>query len=84
MITRQAVSEWLLAYFNGELTLADLVDRAENSFLTGGLTPDEDIPVLRDVLSHLAAADSTAFPLTWDSGVDLLRQLGTPVKLVPA
>jgi hypothetical protein len=73
----------LLAYLNNELTLADLVAWAENCFVMGGISPDEDIPVLRDVVSYLAGADSSAFPLTWDVSMDFLRQLGTPVRIVP-
>ena len=84
MITRKTVSEKLLAYLNNEITLAELVDWAEGCFVTGGFAPDEDIPLLRDVVNYLAAADSGAFPLTWEVCSDFMRQLGYPVKVVPA
>ncbi len=83
MITRELVSEKLLAYLNEQLTLAELVDWAENCFIEGGFTPDEDIPMLRDIVMYLAAADTTAFPLTWDITLDFMKQLGSPVKVVP-
>jgi hypothetical protein len=83
MITKQIISDQLLAYLNENITLAELVDWAENCFVTGGFAPDDDIPVIRDVLSYLAAADTTAFPLTWEVCLDFMKQLGTPVKVVP-
>lgn len=84
MITRTQISEKLLDYLNEQITLEALVDWAESCFVTGGFGPDEDIPVIRDVLGYLAAADSTAFPLTWDVCLDFMRQLGTPIKAVIA
>jgi hypothetical protein len=83
MITKHVVSEKLLAYLNEEITLAELVDWAENCFVVGGFGPDEDMPVVRDIVAYLAAADTTAFPLTWDVCLDFMKQLGSPVKVVP-
>ncbi len=83
MITKQVVSEKLLSYLNQEITLAELVDWAENCFVVGGFGPDEDIPVVRDIVMYLAGADTTAFPLTWDMCLDFMKQLGAPVKVVP-
>ncbi len=83
MITKHAVSEKLLAYLNEEVTLAELVDWAENCFVIGGFGPDEDILAVRDIVAYLAAADTTAFPLTWDVCLDFMKQLGSPVKVVP-
>lgn len=76
MITRQVVSEKLLAYLNNEITLAQLVDWAENCFVIGGFGPDEDIPVVRDIVAYLAAADSSAFPLTWGSLLRIYAAVG--------
>jgi len=83
MITKETVSAKLLAYMNGEITLSALVDWAENCFVMGGFAPDEDIPLLRDILVYLAAGDTTAFPLLWDVVIDFMKQLGTPVKIIP-
>ncbi len=84
MITRQVVSDQLLAYLNGKITLAALVDWAENSLVTGGFGPDEDVDRLMDIVMYLAGADTDYFPLTWEICQDFMRQLGTPVKVVPA
>lgn len=82
MITRQTVSDKLLTYLNQEITLAELVDWAENCFVTGGFGPDEDIDLLADIVMYLAGADTAQFPLTWDVCLDFMNQLGTPVKVV--
>jgi hypothetical protein len=83
MITRQVFSGKMLSYFNGEVTLAQLVDWAENCFVEGGFGPDEDISIVRDIVAYLAGADTPYFPLTWDVCQDFMQQLGTPVKVVP-
>jgi hypothetical protein len=84
MATRSDVSEKLLAYLNGDITLSELVEWAENCFVTGGFGPDEDIDMLVDIVMYLAGADTAYFPLTWDICSDFMNQLGTPVKVVPA
>lgn len=82
MITRQVVSEKLLAYLNEEITLAELVDWAENCFVNGGFGPDEDVDMLADIVMYIAGADTAYFPLTWDVCLDFMKQLGTPIKVV--
>jgi len=84
VITRQVVSDKLLAYLNGVITLAQLVDWAENTFIDDELAPDEDIDLLNDILAYLAAADTAQFPLTWDVCADFMQRLGVPVKVVAA
>ncbi len=84
MITRRVVGEELLSYLNEQITLEELVDWAENCFVVGGFAPDDDISLLRDIVSYLAAADTSAFPLTWDVCLDFMKRLGMPVKVVPA
>lgn len=82
MITREQVSNKLLAYLNQQMTLAELVDWAEDCFVIGSFGPQEDVPLLRDVVMYLAAADTHAFPLTWEVCADFMQQLGTPVKVI--
>lgn len=82
MITRQVISDKLLAYLNEETTLAELVDWAENCFVNGGFGPDEDIDLLTDIAMYLAGADTVYFPLTWDVCSTFMKQLGTPVRVV--
>lgn len=81
-INRQVVSEQLLAYLNRQIVLAELVNWAENSFLDAVLEPDDDIELLNDILSYLAAADSAQFPLTWEICADFLAKLGVRVQVV--
>ena len=82
IITRQTVSDKLLAYLNRQITLAELVDWAENTFIDDVLQPDEDVDMLNDILLYLAAADTAQFPLTWDVCADFLEKLGVTVKVV--
>jgi hypothetical protein len=82
-ITRQIVSDRLLAYLNHAITLDELVDWAENTFIDDALTPDADVDLLNDILQCLAAADSAQFPLTWEVCADFMERLGTPVRVFP-
>lgn len=83
MITRQTVSDKLLAYLNEHITLAELVDWAEHCFVEGGFAPDDDVDMLADIVMYLAGADTAYFPLTWETCLDFMKQLGTPVRVVP-
>ncbi len=84
MITRQTVSEQILAYLNEEITLAELVDWSERAVGFAEIEPDDDIDLLMDILMYLAAADSAAFPLTWGVLSGFLRQLGVSVRVLAA
>ena len=83
VITRREVSQQLLAYLNRELSLAGLVDWAENTFIDDMLEPEQDIDMLNDILSYLAAADTAQFPLTWEICREFLERLGVLVKVIP-
>ena len=83
IITRQMVSQQLLAYLNHELTLDELVDWAERTFIDAALEPEADTDLPNDILGYLAAADTAQFPLTWDQCAEFMDRLGTPVKVVP-
>jgi len=84
MITREVIAEKLLAYLNGQITLATLVDWAENSFIDAVLAPNADVEMLNDMLAYLAAADTAQFPLTWAVCHDFLDRLGFAVQVVAA
>lgn len=81
-ITRQVLTDKLLAYLNGSVSLAELVDWAENTFIDDELSPESDIDLLNDILAYLAAADSDYFPLTWEILSEFLEPLGTRVRVV--
>ncbi len=74
-ITRQTVASKLEAHLNHRMTLAELVDWAENSIMTGEFA-EEDTEALRAVIARLGAADVRAFSLSWEDCERLLRQLG--------
>lgn len=75
-MTRQMVLEKLNAYLNHRLSLAELVDWAENTLIEPNIPDDEDADTLMDVLMYLGAADSRGFPLTWDVLTGFVEQLG--------
>jgi hypothetical protein len=80
MITRETVQETLLAYLNRQLTLAELVDWAENALQDGELDP-RDTELLSEVLARLGLADVRQFGLTWEDCSNYLAQLGYQVEI---
>lgn len=76
MTTRQTVLEKLNAYLNHQLSLAELVDWAENTLIEPDIPEDEDADTLMDVLMYLGAADTRGFPLTWDILNQFVERLG--------
>ena len=84
-ITKQTVAEKLAAYLHHELTLAQLVDWAENALMEGDVEA-RDAETIAAVLARLGVADVRAFGLAWEDCEDLLHRLGfTPrVEVVAA
>lgn len=82
VINRETVRDKLLAYLNQDITLAELVDWAEDTFIDDVLEPEEDIERLNDILAYLAAADTAQFPLTWEVCEDFLARLGVKVRVI--
>ena len=85
MITKQVVAETIAAYLRHELSLAQLVDWAEQAVMTGEF-PERDAAALAKVVARLGVADVRAFGLTWEDCESLLRELGytAKVELAPA
>jgi hypothetical protein len=82
MITRQTVTQYILNYLNGHITLAQLVEWAEQCMVDGGFYPDKDIDMLVNIVMYLAGADTDYFPLTWEICTEFLSQLGVQVQVV--
>ena len=82
MITRQIILERLDAYLNHQITLAELVNWAENTLIEPDIPASEDAELLMDVLSYLGAADTRGFPLTWDILSDFMGRLGGSVRVI--
>ena len=74
-ITKQTVAKQIAAYLHNEITVAQLVDWAENSLLDGAFAP-RDATLLSAVISRLGLADVRAFGLSWDDCEQFLAQLG--------
>ncbi len=80
LVTKQEVVEKLLAYLNGKLELHELVEWAEEVMQEGDF-PEEEYETLRDIVARLGVADVTAFSLTWEDCVSMLKQLGYRVNV---
>jgi cobyrinic acid a,c-diamide synthase len=74
-ITKQTVADKIAAYLHHEITLAQLVDWAENAVMDGELA-ERDAKILSSVIARLGVADVRAFGLAWDDCEELLHQLG--------
>lgn len=83
MIMRQTVRDQLVDYLNHRLTLAQLVDWAENAMNEGVLDP-KDAPILRNVIARVGVADVKAFGLTWEDCYNFLSSLGYQVEVKAA
>jgi len=75
MITKQDTAQQLAKYLNHKITLAQLVDWAENSIAEGNLEPDYAKPLMQ-VLGKLAAADVKEFGLLWEDCEQIMHTLG--------
>ena len=80
LITPQVVADRLTAYLHHELSLADLVDWAEQAMMEGEFSM-ENHEVIRDVVGRLGVADVKAFGLTWEACERLLTRLGYSVRI---
>jgi hypothetical protein len=84
LITRELVARQLSAYLNRRISLAKLVDWAENALCDGELDT-QDSQVLRDILARIGLADVREFGLSWDDCYNFLSELGysVQVKMLP-
>jgi cobyrinic acid a,c-diamide synthase len=84
-ISRKMVANKLAAYLHHEITLAQLVDWAENAVMDGDFSESDSV-LLSNVIGRIGVADVRAFGLAWEDCEDLLRQLGftTRVDVVAA
>jgi len=75
LITKQTVADQIAAYLHHQLSLAQLVDWAENALLDGEFA-EQEMSAVRFVVSRLGVADVRAFGLTWEDCEQLLERLG--------
>jgi hypothetical protein len=79
-ITKQFVAEQIAAYLHHEITLAQLVDWAENAMMDGEFE-ETHVTALSSVVSRLGVADVRAFGLTWEDCEQLLDRLGYTARV---
>ena len=79
-IDKKIVADKLLAYFEGNLSLAQLVDWAENAMLYAEF-PIAEIDDITDVLGQIGLADVRAFGLTWEDATAIMKKLGYRMKV---
>jgi cobyrinic acid a,c-diamide synthase len=79
-ITKQTVANKIAAYLHHEITLAQLVDWAENAMMEDEFSEPE-MEALRHVVSRLGVADVRAFGLTWEDCEQLLKRLGYQARV---
>ena len=74
-ITKQPVAGKLTDYLHQEITLAQLVDWAENALMDGDFDA-ANVSMLADVVARLGLADVRSFGLTWEDCAEILEELG--------
>jgi hypothetical protein len=80
LVTKELVRDQLLAYLNHTITLAQLVDWAEDALNEGDLEA-QNSEALRDVIARLGLADVQEFGLSWDDCYEFLARLGYQVQV---
>jgi hypothetical protein len=74
------VADYLLDYLNQRISLAALVDWAENVMLEGQIDQD-DFEIVREIVARLGVADVKTFGLTWEDVAGDLARLGYIVRV---
>lgn len=80
IVTKQTVADRIADYLHHRITLAQLVDWAENALMDSEFD-ERDAAVLSAVVGRIGVADVRAFGLTWDDCEELLRQLGFSARI---
>ena len=80
IITKKTVADRIAAYLHHGITLAQLVDWAENALMEGEFD-EQDAASITAVVSRIGVADVRAFGLTWEDCEELLGQLGFSARI---
>ena len=80
LITKKDVFIKIQSYLTRSLSLAELVDWAEDSMMDAEFA-ESDYDVIRDVITKIGLADIRHFGLTWDECEGMVNQLGYKIKL---
>lgn len=79
-ITKQIVADQIAAYLRRGMTLAQLVEWAENAMMEGEFD-EKDAATISAVVARLGVADVRDFGLTWADCEDLFGQLGFSARI---
>ena len=79
-ITKQTVAQKIAAYLRHDISLAELVNWAEEAMMEGEFE-EQDMAAGSGVVSRLGVADVRAFGLAWEDCEQLLRQLGYTARV---
>ena len=80
IITRHTVAQQIAAYLHHQISLAQLVDWAENTMMDGEFS-EREMGALRSVIARLGVVDVRAFGLSWEDCEHFLRQLGYAARV---
>jgi hypothetical protein len=80
MITKRSVAERITAYLHHEISLAALVDWAEQAMLEGEFA-EQEMSALRAVVPRLGVADVRGFGLTWEDCEQFLGKRGYAARV---
>ncbi len=80
MVTNLSVVAKLSAYLDHRLTLAALVEWAEQALMEEEFD-ESNVETLRDIVGRLGLADVRAFGLTWEDCETFLARLGYQVRV---
>ena len=79
-ITKERTAMKLLSYLKRQISLAELVDWAENAVMNRTFKTGEE-KTLREVLGKLGVADVRTFGLSWEECDSIMRKLGYKLKI---
>ncbi|PYI88215.1 MAG: hypothetical protein DME26_03955 [Verrucomicrobia bacterium] len=79
-ITKKTVADKIAAYLHHDITLAQLVDWAENAMVDGEFA-ERDAKTLSSVIARLGVADVRTFGLAWEDCEELLHKLGFSTRV---
>ncbi|MBI5574702.1 MAG: hypothetical protein HY919_09200 [Elusimicrobia bacterium] len=79
-ITKKIVANRLLEYVNRSISLAELVNWAEDVVCNTDYD-EKDFELIKSLVSHIGLADVKQFGLTWDDCYEYLSLLGYKVRI---
>lgn len=80
VITKQVTAEKIAEYLQHGISLEQLVDWAEDAMRDGEFD-EQEMDVLRRVISRIGVADVRSFGLTWEDCEQALSELGYSARV---